>query len=142
MCGFAPKGEKDEYCSKHVPGQRKLEQFDQIMTECGIWDKIKAETVRENIQTGVIKKEDELVGDTTHYYAYSGFETVKYEDEEGKEKKKSQSKLTKRCRCEGRDRCGYEWVLADEGAWTIVKSVTKMYWGHKASVIGFPGQGR
>jgi hypothetical protein len=141
VCGFAPRGEKDEYCSSQVPSQRKLEQFDQIMTEWGIWDKIKLEIVRENIKTGAIKKEEELVGDTTHYYAYSGFETVKYEDEEGREKKKSQSKLTKRCRCEDREKCGHKWVLADEGAGTIVKSVTKMYWGHKASVIGYPDQG-
>jgi hypothetical protein len=32
-------------------------------------------------------------------------------------------------------------VLSDEGAGTIVKSKTKMYWGHKASVLGLPGQG-
>ncbi|GAX62558.1 dTDP-4-dehydrorhamnose 3,5-epimerase and related enzymes [Candidatus Scalindua japonica] len=142
VCGFAPKGERDEYCSRHIPSERKLQQFDQIMSEWGLWDKMKIALVTENIETGAIKIEKEVVGDTTHYYAYSGFETVKYKDEDGKEEqKKSQSKLTKRCRCQDRDKCEHDWVLADEGAGTIVKSITKMYWGHKASIVGFPRQG-
>jgi hypothetical protein len=57
VCGFAPKGEKDEYCSTHIPSERKLQQFDQIMSEWGIWDKIKIALVNENIKTGVIKIE-------------------------------------------------------------------------------------
>jgi hypothetical protein len=141
ICGFAPKGEKDEYCSEHIPSERKLQQFDQIMSEWGLWDKMKIAQVTENIETGAIKIEKEVVGDTTHYYAYSGFETVRYKDEDGKEQKKSQSKLTKKCRCQDRDKCKHDWVLADEGAGTIVKSITKMYWGHKASIVGFPRQG-
>ncbi|MCR4292793.1 MAG: hypothetical protein NUV76_07935 [Candidatus Kuenenia sp.] len=141
VCGFAPKGERDEYCSRHIPSERKLQQFDQIMSEWGLWDKMKIALVTENIETGAIKIEKEVVGDTTHYYAYSGFETVKYKDKDGKEQKKSQSKLTKKCRCQNRDKCGHDWVLADEGAGTIVKSITKMYWGHKASIVGFPCQG-
>ena len=141
VCGFAPKNEKDEYCYQHVPGLRKLEQFDQIMTEWGIWQDLKLQEVRRNIESGLIKKEDELVADTTHYYAYSGFETVKYIDDKGKEQKKSQSKLTKSCRCENRETCEHPWILADEGAGTIVKSNKKMYWGHKASIVGFPRQG-
>ena len=102
---------------------------------------MKVAQVTENMETGAIKIEKEVVGDTTHYYAYSGFETVKYKDEDGKEQKKSQSKLTKKCRCQDRDKCEHDWVLADEGAGTIVKSITKMYWGHKASIVGFPRQG-
>jgi len=141
VCGFAPKSELDEYCYKHVPSLRKLEQFDQIMTEYGLWDKIKKDEVLKNIKSGLIKKENELVGDTTHYHAYSSFETVKYEDEAGKEKKKSQSKPTKNCRCQDRDNCSHDWQLSDEGAGTVVKSKTKMYWAHKASVIGLPKQG-
>ncbi|MCP5004217.1 MAG: hypothetical protein GY941_09795 [Planctomycetes bacterium] len=141
VCGFAPKGEKDEYCYHHVPGLRKIQQFDQIMREWGLWDKIKREEVGRNIKEKVIKRESELVGDTTHYHAYSGFETVRYIDDKGKEQKKSQSKLTKNCRCEDRDNCSHEWELADDGAGTIVKSNHKMYWGHKASVVGLPRQG-
>ncbi len=115
--------------------------FDQIMTEWGIRQDIKLLEVRRNIESGVIKMEDELVADTTHYYAYSGFEIVKFIDDKGKEKNKSQSKLTKNCRCDDRESCNHAWVLADDGAGTIVKSINKMLWGHKAGIIGFPRQG-
>lgn len=141
VCGFAPKGEKDEYCHRHVPSLRKLQQFDEIMRDWGLWDKIKWNEVRRNIEKGIIKKENELVGDTTHYYAYSSFETITYIDDKGKEQKKSQSKLTKRCHCEDRNNCNHPWELADDGAGTIVKSNHKMYWGHKASILGLPRQG-
>ncbi|MCP3925167.1 MAG: hypothetical protein GY714_21545 [Desulfobacterales bacterium] len=140
-CGFVPKNANDDYCHKHTPSLRKLEQFDQIMTEWGIWNRIKLNAVKNNIKSGVIKKENELVGDTTHYHAYSIFETIKYKDDKDKEQKKSQSKVTKNCRCEDRNKCGHEWQSADEGAGTITKSNYKMYWGHKASIIGYPRQG-
>jgi hypothetical protein len=143
VCGFSIK-EKDspfEYHHNQIPSLRKLEQFDQVMREAGIWEKIKVSEIKINIESGAIKLENELVGDTTHYHAYSGFETVKYEDEKGNKKKKSQSKVTKRCRCKDHATCGHEWELSDDGAGTIVKSKTKMYWGHKAGVIGFPKQG-
>jgi hypothetical protein len=143
VCGFAPK-EKDkpgQYSSDQIPSLRKLEQFDQVMREAGLWESIKVSEVKTNLQTGVISKEKELVGDTTHYHAYSGFETVSYEDDKGNIKKKSQSKVTKACRCEDWSTCPHDWELTDEGAGTVVKSKTKMYWGHKASVLGLPKQG-
>jgi hypothetical protein len=143
VCGFTPK-EKDkpgQYSSHQIPSLRKLEQFDQVMREAGLWESIKVCEVKTNLQTGVIKKEIELVGDTTHYHAYSGFETVSYEDDKGNIKKKSQSKVTKSCRCEDWSICPHDWELTDEGAGTVVKSKTKMYWGHKASVLGLPKQG-
>ncbi len=141
VCGFAPAIAQDYYCPQHVPSLRKLQQFDQIMTESGIWGRIKLEEVRENLRSGVIRRENELVGDTTHYHAYSSFETITYVDEKGKERKKSQSKLTKSCRCEDWERCSHPWQQRDEGAGTIVKSNNKMYWGHKASILGYPRQG-
>jgi len=143
VCGFAPK-EKDkpgQYSYIQVPGLRKLQQFDQVMRQAGIWDQIKVSEVKANVQAGVIEPEKELVGDTTHYHAASGFETLTYEDEKGNVKKKSQSKVTKGCRCEDWSSCPHDWELSDEGAGTVVKSKTKMYWGHKASVIGLPKQG-
>ncbi len=143
VCGFIPK-EKDgpeQYSYRHIPSLRKLEQFDQVMREAGLWERIKVSEVKTNLESGVIEKEKELVGDTTHYHAYSGFETLSYEDEKGDVKKKSQSKVTKGCRCEDWSSCPHEWELSDEGAGTVVKSKTKMYWGHKASVIGYPTQG-
>lgn len=143
VCGFSPK-EKNKaghYSYHQVPSLRKLEQFDQVMRQAGIWDQIKVSEVKTNLQTGVIKKEKELVGDTTHYHAYSGFETLSYEDGKGNIKKKSQSKTTKGCRCDDWSSCPHDWELSDDGAGTVVKSKTKMYWGHKASVIGLPQQG-
>ena len=143
VCGFAPK-EKDkpgQYSYIQVPGLRKLQQFDQVMRQAGLWERIKVSEVKANLQAGVIEPEKELVGDTTHYHAASGFETLTYEDEKGNVKKKSQSKVTKGCRCEDWSSCPHAWELSDEGAGTVVKSKTKMYWGHKASVIGLPKQG-
>jgi len=141
VCGFAPAITQENYCGKHVASVRKLQQFDQIMTEWGIWGRIKLEEVRANLRSGVIRRENELVGDTTHYHAYSSFETVVYLDEKGKERGKSQSRLTKGCRCEQWEKCGHPWQQSDEGAGTIVKSNKKMYWGHKASILGYPRQG-
>ena len=141
VCGFVPNHKLDKYSFRHAPSLRKLEQFDQIMSEYGIWEDIKIQEISENLKNGYIKLEDTIVGDTTHYYAYSSFETVEYEAENGKMEKKSQSKPTKKCSCKNKEQCSHEWVLVDEGAGTIVKSTKKMYWGHKASVLGFPKQG-
>jgi len=141
VCGFIPKGAEQESLSKYVPSLRKLEQFDQIMTDYGLWNRCKQQEIRTNIENGVIKEENIVVGDTTHYYAYSGFETITYTDENGKEKKKSQSKVTKNCRCEDQENCPHPWDLADEGAGTIVKGSKKIIWGHKASIVGLPLQG-
>ncbi len=141
VCGFIPKGTDEQYWYKYVPSLRKLEQFDQIMTEYGLWDQCKRREVLENIDQGIIQKENVLVGDTSHYYAYSGFETLTYIDEKGKEKRKSQSKLTKNCRCEDWSSCPHPWQLGDDGAGTIVKAHNKYIWGHKASILGLPLQG-
>jgi hypothetical protein len=141
VCGFSPMDADSDYCYHHVPSLRKLEQFDQIMTEAGLWEVIKWAEVKHNIEMGIIEQEEILVADTTHYHAYSGFETVKYTDDNGKEKKKSQSKVTKKCHCEDKTTCIHAWELADDGAGTVVKSGGKMYWGHKASIIGYPDQG-
>ena len=140
VCGFDPK-DLNHYSYKNIPSLRKLEQFDQIMTEYGLWNQTKINEVKKNLQEGVITQENELVGDTTHYYAYSGFETVSYTDKKGKKKTKSQSKITKNCNCKDQINCPHEWELTDDGAGTIVKSHKKMIWGHKASILGFPVQG-
>ena len=114
VCGFSHK-EKDRsvYHYQQVPSLRKLAQFDQIMTDAGIWDRIKLSAVETNLTTGVLRPEKEWVGDTTHYHAYSSFETVRYEDDKGNEQKKSQSKLTKQCRCEDWQACPHQWELRD-----------------------------
>ena len=140
-CGFALRPKEAPYHYEKTPSLRKLEQFDQIMTDSGVWDKIKTAQVTTNLDQGVILPEGELVGDTTHYPAYSGFEVVPFVDDKGKPGKKSQSKMTKTCRCKDRDHCPHEWGQCDEGAGTVVKSRTKMYWAHKAAIIGLPEQG-
>lgn len=141
VCGFIPKGPNDPYWHKHIPSLRKLEQFDQIMTEYGLWSRQKWEEVCQNITSGVIQPENELVADTTHYHAYSSFKTVTYQDEKGEEHKKSQSKVTKTCQCPDKEQCHHPWELVDDGAGTIVKSSGKKYWGHKSSIVGLPKQG-
>jgi len=141
VCGFIPKESDGQYWQHHIPSLRKIEQFDQIMTEYGLWSQSKLTEVRENIENGIIKEENIIVGDTTHYYGFSSFETVVYQDEAGNEKRKSQSKPTKNCRCEDQEKCNHPWILTDDGAGTIVKQHKKIIWGHKASIIGLPLQG-
>ena len=42
VCGFSHQGkDRSDYHYHQVPSLRKLEQFDQIMTAAGIWDRIK-----------------------------------------------------------------------------------------------------
>ena len=57
-----------------------------------------------------------------------------------KKKRKSHPRTTKNCRCADREHCGHDWINADAGAGTVVKSTGKMYWGHKASTLSFAGQ--
>ena len=73
VCGFAPSIGAAAYYSTDVPSLRKLQQFDQIMTDYGLWAQAKLDEVRRNIAAGVVQPENTLVGDTTHYYANSGF---------------------------------------------------------------------
>jgi len=74
-CGFTlPR--PDLYRYTDVPSLRKLQQFDQIMTEAGLWSEAKIHQVRQNLQTGRIQAESTLVHDTTHYPAYSGMRTI------------------------------------------------------------------
>jgi hypothetical protein len=94
-----------------------------------------------NIKTGIIKKEDVLVHDTTHYHGYSEFITIEYVNEKGKLVKKSQCKVTKHCGCADKQTCSHEWVLTDDGCGTVVKSNGKMYWAHKAAIMSLADQG-
>ena len=121
VCGFDPTI-TNHYRFKAIPSERKIQQFDLIMERYGIWSKIKYKEIAENLISEVIPMEDKIVGDTTHYHAYAQFIVVESKDENGKVIKKSQSKVTKNCRCENRDDCEHEYVLADDGAGTVVKS--------------------
>ena len=53
------------------------------MERYGIWSHAKYYEISDNIKNEVIKIEDKVVGDTTHYHAYAQFEVVKSKDECG-----------------------------------------------------------
>jgi hypothetical protein len=167
-CGFTLPDPRRGYRQSDVPSLRKLEQFDQIMSDHGLWGEAAVEQVAKNLKEDVIKLEPTLVHDTTHYQAFSSMRVVDLpEDEEkplsddvkpdetkadvgnptttkhrkkGKKKRKSHPKTTKTCKCPDWANCPHPWVSADEGAGTVVKSTGKMYWGHKASTISFAHQ--
>ena len=139
-CGFTPSRKGRPYRQSDVPSLRKLQQFDQIMAEYGLWDQCKWDEVNRNLSSGLIHPEAELVHDTSHWEAFSGFEVVEYEHPKGKAQKKSQSKTTKRCHCRQKDTCDHPWILNDDGAGTVVKS-SGTYWAHKASILVLPRQG-
>jgi len=141
VCGFTPRKANGTYHQSAVPSLRKLEQFDQIMTNAGLWEQAKWAEVDRNLEKEVIHPEKELVHDTTHYPAYSSFETVEWTGAQGGEHRKSQSRLTKSCTCTDKEQCSHEWVLRDEGAGTVVKGGGQMHWAHKASVVALPRQG-
>jgi hypothetical protein len=162
-CGFTLPDRSVGYRYSDVPALRKIEQFDQIMSTRGLWACIKWDEVRRNLDDGVVKVEEELVHDTTHYEAFSAMDVLQYEPpqaptvarpprperrrakraaaKEAQKAKKSQSRTIKRCRCKIRDDCPHPWVLADDGAGTVVKQQGKMYWAHKAAVVNFARQG-
>jgi len=142
-CGFTLPDAKVGYRRSDVPSLRKLEQFDEIMTKNDIWGDAAAAQVRRNLEQGRIEARATLVHDTTHFEANSSFKIAKAPDgnEEGnhQDRSKSQSRATKRCRCQDRDTCAHEWTLADDGAGTVVKQRGKMVWAHKASTLCFEG---
>ncbi len=76
-CGFTPGGQLNP-----LPSLRLLQQFDQIMTENGIWTLLQLDSIKRNIENDLIDAEKNLVHDTTHHIAYSGFETVEYSAED------------------------------------------------------------
>jgi hypothetical protein len=164
-CGFTLPAPDGQYRQSDVPSLRKLEQFDQIMTDSELWSDAAVDQVVRNLKTGCIQVESTLVHDTTHYRAWSGMQVVALpqaveptgnasatqpvtkEVKPGaktkkakKARKKSHPKTTKHCRCKDRQHCPHPWINADEGAGTVVKSTGKMYWAHKASTLGFPRQ--
>jgi len=138
-CNFTPPSAYSER-QTDIPKLRKIEQFDQIMTANGLWSELKKTAIDENFNQNIIYPEKDLVHDTTHHFAFSGFETVEYTDEKGKERKKSQSHVTKKCSCQHKEDCQHAWELSGDGAGTVVKKHNVYHWAHKASIIGLPEQ--
>ena len=146
-CGFTLPVRRDErlppaYASSDVPSLRKIEQFDQILTARGLWDRLALEQVRQNLASGKLRTGATLVHDTTHHEAHSQRTAVTLppEKEGGKPRKKSHPRTTKNCRCKEREGCAHPWVSADPGAGTVVKTGGVMHWAHKESTLCFAGQ--
>ena len=118
-CGFTIRRPGKRARQSDVRSLRKLQQFDQIMTENGLWAEVALDQVADNLRSGTMQAESTVVHDTTHYHAYSAI---------------------KNCRCARREHCDHSWINADEGAGTVVKSTGKMYWAHKASTLCFADQ--
>ncbi|MDA1056132.1 MAG: hypothetical protein O3C40_37610 [Planctomycetota bacterium] len=75
-CGFTiPRPGMSERASD-IPSLRKLQQFDQIMTENGLWEEIALDQVAANLRAGKVEMESTLVHDTTHYHAWSSMTVV------------------------------------------------------------------
>ena len=75
-CGFTLPDPKRGYRQSDVPSLRKLEQFDQIMSDNGLWGEAAVGQVAKNLEEGFIKLEPTLVHDTTHYQAFSSMQVV------------------------------------------------------------------
>jgi len=75
-CGFTLPDPRRGYRQSDVPSLRKLEQFDQIMSDNGLWGEAAVGQVAKNLKEGFIKLEPTLVHDTTHYQAFSSMRVV------------------------------------------------------------------
>lgn len=76
-CGFTIPAPDGEYRQSDIPSLRKLEQFDQIMSDRGLWAEVKVRIVRENLASGVVPLANQkLAHDTTHFIAYSAMEVL------------------------------------------------------------------
>jgi len=78
-CGFTiPRSGKPPR-QTDIPSLRKLQQFDQIMTENGLWAELALDQVAANLRNGTVRAESTIVHDTTHYHAYSTMKVVPLE---------------------------------------------------------------
>lgn len=75
-CGFTLPDPVVGYRASDIPGLRKFEQFDQIMTARGLWDLAAVKQVNANLEAKLVTVESTLVHDTTHYLAASALTTV------------------------------------------------------------------
>lgn len=82
-CGFTIPDPEKGYRNTDVPALRKLEQFDQIMSDNGLWSQARIEAIRANLQDATIEiKGEQLIHDTTHYLAYSAMDLHELPGEE------------------------------------------------------------
>ena len=111
---------------RFLPAQRTLEDFDQIMSEYGFWEKLKEIAYQENIEKSIIDEsaEDTVNIDNVHIEAYS-----------------SPKKDSKECReCSFKNSCNYR-ASTDETAGWYIKGKGKCYWAHMVGVSQLAGSG-
>lgn len=83
-CGFTLPDPSVGYRQSDVPSLRKLEQFDQIMTDRGLWDQAAVQRVAANLKAKIVEIRSTLVHDTTHYHAHSTRTAVDLSEAPGK----------------------------------------------------------
>ena len=93
-CNFTLPDPETGYRWSDVPSQRKLEQFDQIMAERGLWDQAAVKQVVENLKAEVVKAGPTLVHDTTHYRAYSALRVVELPEPEDRHEDETSTSRT------------------------------------------------
>jgi hypothetical protein len=145
-CGFRASGAlkvAGEMTSRGLPALSTCAEFSEVMTRYGLWHLARVEQVRDNLDKGVVEKEDTLSFDTTHLIANSHCANVLPADAAVKEGEKPKHRkvprITKSCGCgkENWESCGHPWLPTDPGAAVVVKGTTRIYWAHKASVVCF-----
>lgn len=146
LCGFLGRDvdkEPDGLTSRRLPSVSTCEQFDEVMMRYGLWQLARLEQVRDNLASGVVEIEDTVTFDTTHIIANSHCANVDQPQAETKDGEKPKHRkvprVRKMCSC-GRelwDTCEHPWTPTDQGAAVVVKGHTRIYWAHKASIMGF-----
>jgi hypothetical protein len=75
--GFTQPKPDGKYRQSDIPSHRKLQQFEQIMAARGLWASVRVQTIRDNINQGVIDLESQVLAqDTTHYVAFSAMDVI------------------------------------------------------------------
>ena len=143
-CGFlGPQATKEPgaWTSRRLPSLSACEQFAEVMTRYGLWNLARLEQVRANVESGAVQVEDTVAFDTTHIEAHSGCGSASLmtQGKDGKRKERKVPRLCKLCSCgkaswEG---CPHPWFATDPGAAVVVKGPTRIFWAHKASIVGF-----
>ena len=111
---------------RYPPSERTLQDFDQIMTEAGLWELFRDETYGINVDDGIINeaKEDTLCVDNTHVLAHS-----------------TPNKVIKECRqCIHFETCTDK-VSTDETADWYVKSKCKVFYAHQIGMSQLANSG-
>ena len=116
------KSNRDYYkaCGfRFIPSERTLQDFDQIMSEYGLWERVREFAYQENVEKEIIneKAEDTINIDNVHIVAFSGID-----------------KKCKECReCPLKVECT-EKIPTDETAGWYIKSKCKRYYAHMVGV--------